>query len=162
GDDRFWLGAGAAFGLGMCAKYTTAFFAPGILLWLIAIPDLRRHLLNLWTWTGGLVATGLFAPVVAWDATHHWASFSYQTARMEIEQFTLRYLVELFGAQLILLTPPILVLGIAGLVGLAKRPRHQTGWLLLLSLVAPISVYFCWHSLHQRVQGNWPEAAYPA
>ena len=29
-------------------------------------------------------------------------------------------------------------------------------------MIAPAAVYFLWHSLHDRVQGNWPSFLYPA
>ena len=43
-DDTWWLAIGAALGLGMCAKYTTAFFVFGLLIWMIEAPDKRKLL----------------------------------------------------------------------------------------------------------------------
>jgi hypothetical protein len=162
GNGRWWIAAGVAFGLGMCAKYTTAFLAIGIILWLATAPGMRRWFLSPWAWAGGLIASGLFAPVLLWNAAHGWASFAYQASRMTIEQFTPRYFLELVGSQLLLLTPPVFALAWATMIKPGKSRQDRTAWLLLVSLIGPIAIYFSWHSLHERVQGNWPEAAYPA
>ncbi len=52
GRGSWWLGVGGAFGLGMCAKYTTLFFSIGILIWLVAVPEQRRWLRSPWPWLG--------------------------------------------------------------------------------------------------------------
>ena len=163
GKGSWWLAVGAAFGLGLCSKYTTAFFAVSILLWLALVPERRKWLLSPWSWAGGAIALGLFTPVLAWNAAHQWASFGYQSQRMVVEQFTLRYAFELVGSQILLLSPPIAVLVVIGLCWPDSSGRmHGSVRVLLTSLAAPILVYFLWHSLHQRVQGNWPEPAFPA
>lgn len=163
GRGYWWLVAGVAFGLGMDSKYTTAFFASGILAWLVLVPANRRWILNPWSFAGGLIAIVLFSPVVLWNAGHHWASFAYQTHRMTVQHWSLRYVVELIGSQLLLVSPPIFILGCFGLssVGVAQR-EMRASLVLLCSFVLPIAAYFLWHSLHERVQGNWPEPAYPA
>lgn len=38
----WWLAVGAAFGLGLCSKYTTIFFAVSILAWVLVIPEIGR------------------------------------------------------------------------------------------------------------------------
>jgi 4-amino-4-deoxy-L-arabinose transferase-like glycosyltransferase len=159
-DQRWWLAVGAAFGLGMCSKYTTAFFAVSIVLWLAISRSRRAWMASPWAWAGALVAALIFAPVFAWNAAHHWASFTYQSNRMKITQLSLGWLGELIVSQALLLSLPIFVLACIGLW--PKRAETAGARTLLLCLVAPIATYFAWHSLHERVQGNWPEAAFPA
>ncbi len=163
GRGYWWLAAGAAFGLGMDSKYTTAFFAVSILAWLVLVPANRKWILNPWSFAGGVVALALFSPVVLWNADNHWASFGYQSHRMTIQHWSLRYVAELIGSQFLLITPPIFILGCFGLsfVGHARQ-EPRSSLILLGALVVPIATYFLWHSLHERVQGNWPEPAYPA
>ena len=120
GRGQWWLTAGAAFGLGLCSKYTTAFFAVSILAWLIAVREHRRWLISLWAWGGGLLALALFSPVLVWNAQHQWASLVYQSGRLTVYVWTLRYLMEFVCALLILATPPIFVLGVVGLA----TPTH--------------------------------------
>jgi predicted anti-sigma-YlaC factor YlaD len=163
GRGAWWLAIGAAFGFGMCSKYTTAFFSISILVWLILVPKHRHWLVNPWTWAGGCLALLIFLPVLLWNAHHHWASFGYQAHRMASEQISLRYVGELIGSQLILATPPVLVLGA---LMLFRRSRPETaegsGHILLQALVMPVALFFLLHSLQERVQGNWPEPVYPA
>ncbi|MHA0111275.1 glycosyltransferase family 39 protein, partial [Klebsiella pneumoniae] len=85
------LAVGAAFGLGLCSKYTTIFFAVSILAWVLVIPAQRRWLLTPWPWLGGLVALAVFSPVLIWNAQHQWASIVYQSGRLVIARWTCRY-----------------------------------------------------------------------
>jgi len=162
GDGAWWLAVGLAFGLGMCAKYTTVFYVPAIYLWLFLIPANRHWFLSLWPWAGALIATIVFLPVLDWNAHHQWASIVYQGRRMHVDSLTLKYLVELLGSQLGLATPSILALAVAGLAFVrGQTPAQSNALILLRSAVLPGCAYFAWHALHQRVQGNWPEIIYP-
>ncbi len=162
GRGERWLAAGAAFGFGLCSKYTTAFFAVSILAWLIAVPAQRKWLASPWMWAGGLVALAIFTPVLMWNAQHRWASLVYQSGRLTVYIWTLRYLLELTSALVILATPPIFVLGCIGLFAPGSSRQDRPGRVLIVSMIAPMMIYFIWHATHERVQGNWPEPAYPA
>src|SRR5438105_15690687 len=71
GRGAWWLAVGVAAGAALLSKYTALFFGPAILIWLIAVPKLRRWLISPWLYLGGLVAAAIFAPVVKWNADHH-------------------------------------------------------------------------------------------
>ena len=162
GRGPWWLAIGGAFGFGLCCKYTTAFFAVSLLAWLLVVREQRRWLLTPWPWAGGVVALAVFSPVLAWNAQHQWASLVYQSGRLTVFVWTFRYLGELACALLILATPPIFVLGCAGLGGAGVNLEDRPARVLLVSMCAPMMVYFLWHATHERVQGNWPEPVYPA
>jgi hypothetical protein len=105
----------------------------------------------------------MFAPVVLWNAQHDWISFAKQFGRVGEGGFTLRFLGEFLLAQLTLATPFIAVLGTAGIVTPLRRHEDMRSELSLpLCMIAPAALYFVWHSLHERVQGNWPSFLYPA
>lgn len=160
---EWWLAVGVAFGLGMFSKYTTAFFAVSMLAWLVIVPERRKWLLSPWAWAGGLLALAIFLPVLIWNEQHQWASFVYQSNRMVVHTLTIRFLGELIASQFALATPPIFVLGCIGLLSTPRREsEHRAALVLIISMIAPIVLYFAWHSLHERVQGNWPEPIYPA
>jgi 4-amino-4-deoxy-L-arabinose transferase-like glycosyltransferase len=161
GRGAWWLAVGAAFGLGMCAKYTTIFFAVGIIAWLSFVPQNRRWFADPWPWFGAILALAIFSPTLLWNADHGWASVVYQSKRIVVHELTLRYLGEVIASQFGLATPPIFVLGCIALFG-GLNGTTASARTLLASLTLPIIIYFVWHSLHQRVQGNWPEAMYPA
>jgi 4-amino-4-deoxy-L-arabinose transferase-like glycosyltransferase len=76
-DRRYWLGLGLALGLAGLAKYSAVFLAVGA-----AIVLLRAHgwrlLRRLDVWLAAVLALACVTPVLVWNATHDWASFSYQ------------------------------------------------------------------------------------
>ena len=55
GRGAWWLAAGVAVGAALLSKYTALFFGPAILIWLIAVPKLRRWLVSPWPYLGGLI-----------------------------------------------------------------------------------------------------------
>ena len=71
-EPRVLLGLGAALGLGLLAKYTTAFYALALVLALLLTPQERPWLLTHWFWGAVGLALLLFLPNLAWQATHHW------------------------------------------------------------------------------------------
>ncbi len=158
GDGRWWLAAGAAAGLGLLSKYSTLFLGTGVLVWLIACPPLRRWLVSPWPYAGGVLALVIFSPNLLWNAQHGWATFAFQFGRIGASHFTLKYLGEFLGAQALLASPFILALGLFGLSRVRWTDKSEA---LLGCLLWPSLVYFLWHSLHDRVQGNWPCYLYP-
>jgi 4-amino-4-deoxy-L-arabinose transferase-like glycosyltransferase len=163
GRGEWWLAIGVAFGIGTLAKYTTIFFAVSILVWLLLVPHLRKWLRTFWPWVAGAIALAVFSPTLIWNAEHGWASFIYQSHRLVVHTWTLHYFVEFFFAQIGLATPPILVLGVMGLIGLLRGAGGSLGARVLINaMVWPIVIYFVWHTFHGRVQGNWPEPIYVA
>src|SRR4051812_31942537 len=44
GRGAWWLAAGAAVGVALLSKYNALFFGPVILIWLVAVPELRHWL----------------------------------------------------------------------------------------------------------------------
>jgi 4-amino-4-deoxy-L-arabinose transferase-like glycosyltransferase len=158
GRGAWWLAIGFAFGIGMLSKYTTIFFAVSILLWLLVVPDLRRWLLTPWPWLAAVIALAVFSPTLIWNAEHGWASVHYQSRRLISDEWMLRYFGELIATQIGMATPPIFVLGCMGLIGsLRGYGGALAARMLINAMVWPIAIYFIWHSLHDRVEGNWPE-----
>ena len=158
-DRRWWLAVGAAAGLGLLSKYSAFFLGLGALIWLIVNPPMRRWLASPWPYGGAFLALLLFAPNLWWNETHGWETFAFQFGRVEGETFTLRHLFEFLGAQAVMATPFILLLGALGLAA-ATRARDERR-MLIAAILWPSIVYFTYHSLHARVQGNWPCFLYP-
>lgn len=159
----WWLAVGAAVGAGLLSKYTALFLGASILAWMLIVPEARRWLATPWPWLGGLIAFAMFTPVVLWNARHHWDSFIFQFHRIVVDQFTLRYLGEYFAVQFGLATPSIFILGVMGLLAfMTGRGGTRCGRILLGAMVWPLVIYLAWHSLHERVQGNWTTPIFPA
>jgi 4-amino-4-deoxy-L-arabinose transferase-like glycosyltransferase len=159
GDGRWWLGVGLKGGLGLLAKYSGLFVGLGALVWLLASPRARAFLKTPWPWAAAVLALVIFLPNLWWQSTHHWMTFAFQFGRVSGGYLTGRYLLEFFGAQLGLATPFIFILMIWGGVRAARQANDPR--FLLFCLAAPALVYFLIHTLHDRVQGNWPSFLYP-
>lgn len=159
-DGRWWLAAGVAAGLSLLSKYTGLFLGAGVLAWLVFSQRARRWLLTVWPYIGGLLALLIFLPNLSWNASHNWITFVFQLSRVTAGHLTFRFLFEFLGAQIVLATPFIFALAA---LGLAFSSRDRDGaTFLLAALVFPSAVYFLVHSLHDRIQGNWPCFLYPA
>jgi 4-amino-4-deoxy-L-arabinose transferase-like glycosyltransferase len=163
GRGAWWLAVGVATGCALLSKYTALFFGPAILMWLIVVPKLRRWLISPWLYLGGLVALGMFAPVILWNADHHWVSFIKQMGRARIEDFRPVFIAELIPTQLVFATPAVWLLGVMGLYALYRRRAGALAARVLVNtLFWTIVAYFVWHSLHARVEANWFAPVYPA
>lgn len=158
GDGRWWLAAGAAAGFGLLSKYSTLFLGTGALVWLIVNREQRRWLASFWPYLGGALAFLIFLPNLVWNASHGWATFVFQFGRIEGSHLTLKYLGEFLGAQLLLATPFILILGLFGLASANWQDKRRS---LIAAVLWPSIAYFLYHSLHDRVQGNWPCYLFP-
>jgi hypothetical protein len=163
GQGAWWLAVGVAVGAALLSKYTAMFFGPAILIWLLAVPKLRRWLASPWPYLGGLVALAIFAPVILWNADHHWVSFIKQIGRARIEDFRPAFIGELIPTQIAFATPLIWILGSMGLYALFRRNSGAlAARALISSMFWTIVLYFVWHSLHARVEANWFAPVYPA
>jgi 4-amino-4-deoxy-L-arabinose transferase-like glycosyltransferase len=159
GDGRWWLGYGIAAGLSLLSKYSALFVGLGTLAWLVLDSRARKWFLSPWLWFAAAFALAIFLPNLLWQSLHHWMTFAFQFGRVGGGHLTLRYLGEFFAAQLGLATPLIFVLMAVGLWRASRRGSD------LLVLAVPVWValaYFVQHSLHDRVQGNWPCFLFPA
>jgi 4-amino-4-deoxy-L-arabinose transferase-like glycosyltransferase len=161
GKPWWWLAAGLTAGLATISKYSALFLAPGVLLWLVSTPEGRAELKRPWPWLTAVIAAGVFGLNAAWNAQHHWESFTKQFGRAVPGPLSPKYLGELVVGQFILLNPLIALF--------AWRPfdlRRLKAWPaevgLFLAAAAPFIVYLVLHSLHARVQAHWPAPLYPA
>ena len=163
GQGVWWLAVGVAVGMALLSKYTALFFGAAILIWLVAVPKMRRWLRSPWPYLGGIVALAVFSPVLVWNADHHWVSFIKQLGRARIEHFNPAFIGELIPAQFAFATPLVFILGAMGLYALARRSLGARPARVLVAVMFwVISLYFVWHSLHARVEANWLAPVYPA
>ena len=113
------------------------------------------------------IALAIFAPFVVWNAAHGWATFAKQLGRAPPTGFAPYYLAEFVIAQTGLMNPLVvaaLVPAVAAIpwrAPIATRSRDEARRILACT-IAPATVYFLLHSLHDRIQGNWLAPLYPA
>ena len=163
GRGFWWLAVGVAVGAALLSKYTALFFGPAILIWLIAVPKLRRWLISPWPYLGGLIAFAIFSPVILWNAEHNWVSFIKQMGRARIEDFRPAFIAELVPTQVAFATPLVFILGAMGLHAMMWRGAGALAARTLINAMFwTIVAYFIWHSLHARVEANWFAPVYPA
>lgn len=70
-DDRLWLAAGVALGVGLLNKPLPAFLAAGLSVG-VAVAGPRRLLRNPYAWSGAAIALALWSPWILWQAGHGW------------------------------------------------------------------------------------------
>jgi 4-amino-4-deoxy-L-arabinose transferase-like glycosyltransferase len=162
-DWRWWVVAGAAMGFALQSKYTALLLGSGIVSSMLFVPAMRRWWRHPAPYAASVVALAIFAPVIEWNYEHGWVSFAKQFGRARWYDFSLRYVGEFLGSQIGLLTPFVFVLAAGGVwMSLRGAPaKSSEPSVLLVSLIGPMLVYFLFHSLHARVEGNWLAPAYP-
>jgi 4-amino-4-deoxy-L-arabinose transferase-like glycosyltransferase len=84
-EPRLLLWLGAAIGLGLLAKYTTAFYALALLLALLLTPAERPWLASRWFWGAAGLALLIFLPNLVWQATHHWPVLGHMNKLQETQ-----------------------------------------------------------------------------
>jgi 4-amino-4-deoxy-L-arabinose transferase-like glycosyltransferase len=162
GDGRWWIGIGAALGMAFLAKYTAIFLGAGVVVWLVCARQGRVWLRSPWPLAALAIVAACFAPNLVWNASHNWISFKFQFGRVVVGRPTVQFLIEFVVAQIGLASPFILVAAMAGLVGESRRWPATRPAAIAASMVWPALLYFAFHAIHSRVQGNWPSFTYPA
>ena len=160
----WWLIVGALIGLDLLSKYSGVFLGLGILLWLIIDREQRHWFTHPLPYVSAFLAILLFAPVLYWNATHDYVSFAKQLSRTQGESFEPRFIFELIGAQWLLMTP---IIGAFALYSFVKNlrtlsPARSSPTILLVATSLPFALYLLLHSLHDRVNANWPAPLMPA
>ncbi len=167
GEARWLVALGLSLGLALESKFTAIFFAAGVGLALGATPSLRRWLASPALLAGLGIALAVFAPFVIWNAEHGWATFAKQFGRTAPQGFAPSYIAEFLVSQVGLVNPLVFAALVAALATIRwhapvqARSRDEARRLLACTM-APAAVYFLFHSMHDRVQGNWLAPLYPA
>jgi len=167
GEARWLIALGLMLGLALQSKFTAFFFTAGVGFALIAAPSLRRWLASPALFAGLAVALAIFAPFVAWNAAHGWATFAKQLGRAPPSGFAPFYLAEFLVSQVALINPLVFAALIPAVAAIPRRATVAPGSRdearrILGCTIAPAAAYFLFHSLHDRVQGNWLAPLYPA
>jgi 4-amino-4-deoxy-L-arabinose transferase-like glycosyltransferase len=164
GSGASWLAIGAATGLAFLSKYTALLLGCGLLAWVIVVPEMRSWLRSPWPYAGGLVTLVLTLPVLTWNARHDWASFGKQFGRAVPHSFDPTYLPEFLAGQIVLLSPFVALLVACGFIRALREivVGDAAGSALLVCTTLPLLLYFLYHALFARVEGNWTAPLLPA
>jgi 4-amino-4-deoxy-L-arabinose transferase-like glycosyltransferase len=73
-DERRWVSAGIACGIGLLGKYIMVVMGL-VFLWTLLR---NRRFQSRWPWIGAFAALLVFSPHVIWNMNNHWATFRFQ------------------------------------------------------------------------------------
>jgi 4-amino-4-deoxy-L-arabinose transferase-like glycosyltransferase len=156
GDDpRLWVLIGAVAGIGLLNKALVAFLVAGLgLALLVAGP--REVLRSRWPWIGALVALVLWAPNLAWQAGHGWPQLALSRAIAAGSSGTSVSRLGFLLYQLVLISPVLVPVWLAGLWRLLRDPAlvrvRALGWTYLILLV----VFLVTGGKHYYLAGLYP------
>lgn len=156
----WWLGAGLCAGLALFSKYIAVLSIVGAIVFLLTQPSARPWLRRPHPYAAGLISLWVFAPVLAWNAGHGWASLLFQGGRAgggKLHPFG--PLSSLAGEALVILPwlwAPLVVLGLAAF----RRGPGDAGRWLLACVAAPPILFFAAISLHSHVLFHWAAPGY--
>lgn len=164
GGIGWWLLLGAALGLGLLSKYAMTYLLLSLgLLALVSAED-RRRLLS----PGGLAALAfglaIWAPNLAWNAAHGFASIAHTADNVNIGGGSLLNpdkMAEFFGSQFGVFGP-ILFGALLLLILDMRRLGADARFRLLLCFTLPVIVLILGQSLMSRAHANWAAVSYVA
>jgi 4-amino-4-deoxy-L-arabinose transferase-like glycosyltransferase len=121
GDDRLWLLAGVVLGVGLLNKALPAFLAVGLFVGVV-VTGPRQLLRNRYVWSGVAIALVLWAPWIAWQATHGWPQLDVSRSVAAGASTSSEAWWAIVPFQVLLVSPPLAPVWIAGLVRLFRDP----------------------------------------
>lgn len=169
GSLRWWCWAGAALGLAVASKYTAALVAMAVFVGILAIAELRVRLREPGPYIAAAIALLVFSPVIAWNATHDWASFAFQLKHglAPVGGSAIRRELELLGGQAALVSPVLFVLlfvasfrALGTSVTTHAQRRSPVAGRLLAVVAVLVFAFFVYSATKRRVEANWPALAY--
>ncbi len=119
GDPRGWLAVGATVGVGLLNKDLVAVLAVALLVGLLV--GRRALLRSRWPWLGALLAVGIAAPNLVWQARHSWPQLEMAQALAARSEGRLAFLVQ----QGLLLSVVLAVPAAGGLWWLLRSTRWR-------------------------------------
>jgi hypothetical protein len=173
----WWLFTGFVAGLGLLSKYTMGIFAVSAAGYLLTTPTLRSHLRTPGPWLGAALAGLLFAPNLAWNAAHRFATFGHtaEISNLDEARFSLARGLEFLAAQAGVFGPvTMLAFVLAAVAFAARRDRAADGGrpgaapaalnasALLLWFALPFLLIITAQALAARAHANWAAPTYVA
>ncbi len=166
GESRPWWPAllfGAAFGLGLNAKYAMAWFIVCTAVYLAMTPERRFILRDLRLWAGLALGVALIVPNIVWNHLNRWPTFRHtaDNAKWEGALFHPEKALEFFGAQFGVFGP-ILFGALLVICYRALRQRLPESDRLLIAFSVPVIAAIVMQAFLSRAHANWAAVAYVA
>ncbi len=170
---RWWLATGLAVAIGTEFKFTMLFFLVAVLLATMTSPaGIARLRDGRWLIPVALALLAL-VPILIWNMSKDWITLDHTVKKASTAGnewlITWRHLAPSVGQQLGLMSP-LIALGVAIAIGCLMRDcftrtRRSTHLdrdraAFLLSVSAPILVFYGLLAFHRTVEANWLAPAY--
>ena len=137
-DPRYWLGIGAAIGVGMLTKYTMIFWVAGLAVAVLAT-DARKYLRSKWLYLGAALSLLIVLPNFLWQARHDFISLEYLSSihARDIEWGRAdSFLVDQLYATTNPLSLPLWTVGLSlCLFAVSKKRFRPLGWMFVTTFV---------------------------
>lgn len=162
---RQWLLGGLWFGFGMLSKYTMVIFLPAAYAYGLFSSLHRGRLAGIKPYAGVLLGACMFLPVLFWNAAHNWNSVRHVAhigGADKLFRLEWKYFGDYLASQAALLSPLVFILILMAWAAVILRQYPAEKWIYpwLAFTSLPMFAGFALLSLHTRVYGNWPAAAY--
>lgn len=137
GDNRWWLLAGAVTGVGLLDNDLVAFLVAATVVGVVLVGP-RDVFRSPALWAGMVIAVALWSPYLLWQAAHGWPQLEISRSIAAGGSGTSAPRWQIPLQQLVLASPPLDPLWIAGLVRLFRDPRVRwarafgVAWIALL------------------------------
>ena len=153
GELRAWWGFGLAIGLGFLAKFPMVLALTAIAA-AVVWGEGRRHLRRATPYLAAALAFACTTPVWIWSVQHDWVNILFQlSGRHRAAGFTLKYLGEYLGANLLLVSPPLAVA--LAVAWWAACRRSEPAWrVAVVAAVTPLA-FFGLLALRSRMSPHW-------
>ena len=138
-EDRLWLVVGAVFGIALLNKPLPAFLAAALAAGIL-IAGPRSLLRSPYLWGGAVLALILWAPWLLWQAGHNWPQLDVGRELAAGGSVSSEPWWAIVSFQLLLASPPLAPVWIAGLVSLFRDTELREfrflawSWLILACL----------------------------
>lgn len=141
-DARYWLGIGAAIGLGMLTKYTMGFWVIGLVA-AVLLTDTRKYLRSKWLYLGAALALLIFLPNFIWQIQHDFISLDHLSS-IHARDIRIGRAGDFLPKQLYETTNPVsLPLWLAGLIaclfGTSLKRFRILAWMFLVTFLLFLS-----------------------
>ncbi len=137
GNQRLWPAAGLVAGIALLNKPLIAFLIVGLGVGLL-VAGPREQLRSGWLWLGLVLALLLWAPWLIWQASHGWPQLDVSSSIAAGGSASSQPRWALLPFQLLLVSPVLAPVWIAGLLALLRRPGLRTfrvfaiAWIFLM------------------------------
>jgi hypothetical protein len=155
GDERLWVAAGVVAGIALLNKPLIAFLLAGLGVGVVLVGP-RRLLASRWLWAGVAIALLLWSPWLIWQAKHGWPQIDVSSSVASGNSTSSEPRWALLPFQLLLVSPILAPVWIAGLAALLRRPALREFRLFAVAWIFLAAVFIATGGKPYYLAGLFP------